>query len=213
MPDNLASISPISVRPQDNVLQNFSDATAGRSLQLYWGVGTTDSTGESFLLVRDQSFSDPITKEGADTVATGEQYNIDFDITINKPTIFAGIASIDAKWFIKGGAAANIRDVTGYTKFEIFHYDGSTETSIGTVTTETLFSAPDMNEKIPYRVKLQISITRKLFAIGDILRITVLGFKTIHTSGNGTIWGISLDPETAGDEFKVWMPIVNLEGS
>jgi hypothetical protein len=45
--------SPISSPSGNNILQSFSDATAGRSIQLFYGVCTTNSTGTDQILVKD----------------------------------------------------------------------------------------------------------------------------------------------------------------
>ena len=185
--------SGITATPENNVLQSFSDATAGRSQQLFWAMATTDSVGVDYILGRDSGISNP--------TSTDPMGDIDFDITINKPTIIAGIAAIDLKWLVTdtgGGGPA-----TGTLAITLYHYDGSTETSIGTVSTRTI----DVSATSPIEetTKLQFPITRKLFGIGDTLRLNIVG------SSPYTDITLYHDPNTAGNELKIWLPIVNLE--
>jgi len=177
---------------KNNVLQTFSDAIAGRSIQLFYGVGTKMAAGQDYVLVRDSGIS-------RETYTSGANIDIDFDITINKPTIVAGIATFDIYWIacFGGGAACNFT-VTA----NVVHYDGSAETVLGTATSETINAglATDVSDK------LQCSVTKKLFKIGDILRITLTG-----VSSGASVIKINHDPLTANKDFKIWVPIVNLE--
>lgn len=175
--------SPISVPSDNNVLQNFSDATAGRSLQLYYCAATQDSVGVDFVLTRDGGISLPVK------LTTG--FDVDFDITINKPTIIAGIATVD---FTIESVGASSMVVT----FNLIHYDGTTETTVGTVTSVT----QDVDTPISYKV--QFNVTKQLWGIGHILR-----FNAVSEGPAGQF--LYHDPQTAGEELKVWLPIVNLE--
>jgi hypothetical protein len=194
---NQASASPITATPENNILQSFSDATAGRSQQLYYGMATSDSSGVSYVLMRDAGTSYPtwwyLLDDGPGAM------DIDFDITINKPTIFAGIGSIDFKIGYAGGA----NSTSTYITFNIIHYDGSTETSIGSVQSATYTLDADGSRS--YKVK--VNITRKLFGVGHILRLSCAATK----SGGTRYYALYHNPGTAGNELKLWMPIVNLE--
>lgn len=184
--------SPITVPSENNILQNFSDATAGRSLQLFYCVGTTDSAGVDYVMVRDSGVSLPVVTN-ADV-----SFDIDFDITINKPTIIAGIATIDVTYGgFGGGAARNVN-----IEFKLIHYDGSTETEIGVVNTKSILVQATFET-----TKLQFTVTKQLFGIGNVLRLTAKG------NGVEATRGVALkhNPQTAGDELKLWLPIVNLE--
>ena len=190
--------SPISVPGGVNVLQNFSDATAGRSLQLYYGVSTEDSTGTDNILTRDSGISS-FNKAWTNG---GNSIDRDFDITINKPTIFAGIASIDVNWGILQSGSSN--GATVVIEFNIIHYDGSTETNIGTITSVTMNETTTSSRSD----KLKLLVTRQLFGVGHILRFNVI----VTMTGDPTKYGGCYhDPQTAGQELKLWMPIVNLE--
>lgn len=191
---------PIRAFGRNNVLQEFSDAIAGRSMQLYHAVAATDSAGVDYVLTRDSGTSRPTLTAAQPTFGVNGH---DFDITINKPTIFAGIATIDITFGQTGGGAGAAKDFNVY--FKIYHYDGTTETEIGTVDTETQSLTTDGS----IRTKMNCTITRKLFKIGDILRLNMKG---TTDSGVGTrkitVWH---DPNTADSELFFWMPVQNME--
>lgn len=177
--------SPISVPSGNNILQDFSDATAGRSQQLYHCMGATDASGVTYVLGRDAGNSIPAVKVNP--------FDIDFNITINKPTIFAGIAQLDVRHHAQGGPGQ-----ATLVTFKVYHYDGSTETEIGTVVTTTIDNGADQ------QLKMEFDITRTLFGIGDVLRLNAV-------DASGSDGRIYFDPFVAGDEMKLWMPVVNLE--
>jgi len=174
---------------ENNVLQNFSDATAGRSLQLYHCVASRTSAATTYVLARDAGISSPTT-----TDVTGSTKEINFDITINKSTLISGTGYVDVTFNLNVNGTAKIT-------FEIIHYDGSTETSLtGAIDTPTITVAGSESFKVP------LSFTKKNFRVGDILRL-----ETILEGGAGDKNTLSHDPLTAGDELKLWVPVVNLE--
>ncbi|MBU1054041.1 MAG: hypothetical protein KKC46_09450 [Proteobacteria bacterium] len=176
----------------NNILQNFSDATAGRSMQLYWCTDVYDSTGWDYVMNRDSGNSRMIYIQHATL------FDIDYDITINKPTIFQGQAILDFTFGLNSAAGAS----ACYIVFTVYHYDGVTETALGTVTSETVAKSVDTLMV----GKVRIDISRKLFGVGHVLRLNAVG----HNNGNGNVV-LYMNPQTAGEELKLWMPVVNLE--
>ena len=185
--------SPINAPEGTNVLQSFSDATAGRSLQLFYAMLSKDSIGVSYVLGRDAGISEP-------TSVHATEFDLDFDITINKPTIFAGIGTIDVNWVASssGGGEEGDYQIT----FNIYHYDGVTETLIGTVSTQSINTRSSVQVQAS---KLIVNITRKLFGVGHVLRLNAVGSATIREVK------IFANPTIGGEELKFWMPVVNLE--
>ena len=183
--------SPITVPSGVNQLQNFSDATAGRSLQLYYGVAMTTSTSTIFGLTRDVGLSDPASTL-VPVAQSGQEFN--FDITINKPTILAGLGYVDVKH------SGNAQDAQ--IKVELYHYNGITETLISdSPLTENHGVAGAYSSKIP------LNISKKLYGVGSTLRLKL----TITLSTGSSNTSLMHDPQTAGNELKMWVPIVNLE--
>ena len=186
----------ITVPGENNILQSFSDATAGRSVQLYYGFASLDDSATDYHLGRDAGNSNPVDKKISNT-----SFDIDFDITINKPTIFAGVATIDCNWAHMQNGSEGTKITT--LVLTLIHYDGSTETTLDTKTHGITQASGEI-----IAGKYNFTIATKLFKIGDILRLSV-SFTTNVTSGRYSV--VNFDPETAGNELKVWMPIRNLE--
>ena len=172
----------------DNILQNFSDATAGRSLFLYWATAASNAAGTQYVLARDEGVSSVTTT----AFNVNSTKTINFDISINKTTSFSGIGYVDLSFTVGGGG-------TGVIAPKIYHYDGSTETLISDE------SAPSGGVGT-HSFKVRLAITRKAFKPGDILRM-----KVILTSSGGASGSLKHDPQVAGNELKLWMPVVNLE--
>lgn len=174
---------------ESNVLQSFSDATAGRSLQLYHCVATSTTGGLVYVLARDSGISYPVATSGT----PGSTDTIDFDITINKSTLFSGIGYLDLVIAVGAGGPADVRS-------KIYHYDGSTETLIsGSPVTPN-------NAGATYSYKIPLTVTKKNFRPGDILRL-----KLALTTNAASTLSLKHDPLTAGSELKLWVPVVNLE--
>jgi len=174
--------------PPDNILQSFPDAIAGRSIITYQGAA---AEGNQFVLTPDGGTSYPLEQSSTSS------YNLNFDITINKATIFAGLCTLD----IRAGASVGAGSATYTFVFAVIHYDGSTETEIGTATFAITTSSGEQR-----KVKLSFDITRKIFKIGDILRLEL---DASRDGGASTVF--HHDPNVAGNECILRMPVVNLE--
>ena len=187
--------SPINASNETNILQSFSDATAGRSQQLYYLMATSDSTNFEYIASRDAGISSKESESGNNI----NSFDEDFDITINKPTVISGIASLDVNTEQGSGSTGD-----AWLKVEctIIKYDGSTETTIGTNTFEYTLSATGTHSD-----KLKIECDKTLLGIGDILRFNI----KVSIENTARPWILYLDPLTAGQELKVWVPIVNME--
>jgi len=176
----------------NNILQSFSDATAGRSLQTYYLMAATKSGGVDYIISRASGHSEPTD------LSTGDTAEFDFDMTINKATIFQGIGTIDFTFGLAVGSGSSSSVVV----FTVIHYDGSTETTIGTATSATKSASVPTD----WVSKLKVDITRQLFGIGHILRVTAA---LTNTGVLQTV--LYVDADTAGKELILHMPVVNLE--
>lgn len=179
---------------ETNTLQTFSDATAGRSLILYYAAIMTTSGGVTYGLTRDGGYSDPTTIG----VVSPASADFSFDVTINKATMFQGLGYVDLHAIATGNLPPNTQSVT----VTAYHYDGAVATSLGTSTSKNL---PGGAGAIDYYIKLPLSLTRKAFKPGDILRLKV------SLSCNGANLSVSVDPSVSGGELKFWAPVVVLE--
>jgi len=191
----IAPNSPITAPTETNILQSFSDATAGRSVQLFWGMATTDSVGTSYILSRDAGNSDPISTRKAHPLLI----DVNFEITINKPTLVNGICSIDVTM---GNAHAGPTAQTISLTLNLYHVRGAVDTLIGTKTTKSVTTS-STNVVSPTKVLMELA--KITFGIGDKLKLEIKGTNNVYSQD------LYHDPHTAGNELKLWLPIVNME--
>jgi hypothetical protein len=173
--------TPITADEPNNVLQNFDDSTAGRAMMLYYACALTTSAATSYVLARDAGFSNPVL------TATG---TIDFDVTINKTTVFSGVSYLDA--YVNTIIAG---DGTGHIHARLYHWDGVTETAISA---DAVSAALGLGA---HSLKLPLTVTLKRFKPGDILRLKI----TITPGGGGGSEHLYHDPSIAGNELKLWI--------
>ncbi len=137
---------------------DYFDWSQGAGYIKYYLLGTKDDVGEKFSLTTDSSVLSSSTNW---TTLTGD--DLDFDLTFNAPVdVAAAIATIN--YTVQFGGTMNNSIV-----WTIYHYDGTTETSLGTATitvsdTINTFQA----------VTVQIPLISKHFAAGDILRVNAV---------------------------------------
>jgi hypothetical protein len=192
--EDVIMAEPGLIIPQEtNVLQSFSDATAGRSQQMFYAVAAADTVSTKYLLIRDSGISNPAYQFSG---GNGDVIDVDFDITINKPTIIAGLVAVDVTFETLLGGFNNM-----YIKFKLYYVSTeAVETEIGAVRTPT-------NATTPYKSKVVMAVTKKMFGVGTKLRLNAI-VNNNQGTGNATMWH---DPTTAGHELKIWIPVVNLE--
>jgi len=175
----------------ENVVYDYSDVATGRSMVLLYGAATTDSAGVNRILSGNTVRSVPTYIESETT------FDVDFDITVNRYMKVEGDVVINFKWKQNGGGSP---PATIYLVFKLRRYRGTTETQLGTVQSTSESHASDV-----YSHSVDMNITKNTLKKGDILRLTVEGY-----GGGGAtkkVW-LSHDPETAGDELKIWIPVM-----
>jgi len=173
-----------------NALQSFTYPIAGRSLLAYYASGTYQGGAAGYILTTTVGVSRP----SSIVTVGGAPLEVNFDITVNKPTIFAGIGYIDFK--ISDPGAVN----DGHVHFRIINVKGVVETVLATLESEHMTTTGSLTGKITF------TLPRKTYGVGDLLRLET----TIAdpTTNNVTL---SFDPQTAGSELILTMPVVNTE--
>ena len=172
------------------VLQVFdhTDIDDGTNTVVYDGSNTVDNSATSYFLTRQTMDSGEIkTFEPADAI------DVDFDVTFNVPKTVKGNVRINAT--IGTDSVTVARQV--YLTATIYHFDGSTETSMGTVRTESFLSDSDTAVRSK-RVNLVIPVTVAEgihFEEGQILRLTI---QVTPEVGNGN-FGFAHDPADRND--------------
>ncbi len=133
----------------------------------YAGASTATGSAITYFLTRNTFDGQPINLVGTGTSST----DINFDIEFQSPTQIGGDAIINFTQF-GGNVSAGTSTIT------IYHVDvDNNETSLGTKTTVTRAGTVTT----PYRECLKIPLTKKHFAIGEILRVNLI---FAHTGGN-----------------------------
>lgn len=192
----MAEVMPINFPlPSENAVAsyNYTDMAEGTGITIFNLVGTTGDN----ILTSQTVYADRIEEESADTSTTSDYvkiFDVDYDLSaFNMPKTIKGTGLLNFSQF---GQGSGDETSSWYFTIVVKKYDGSTETSIGTVNSSTL-TATGVHTTSNLEL-LPISLTQTHFAIGDILRVTVEGYiKDIGwiSGGRNTLKiGIGQDP-------------------
>ena len=177
---------PMHFRSGGGIIFNFDwiDYAAGVGYKTYYGCASRTSGGTAYFLT-DKEIDSTLSATGGATSsgAYAQLINQDFDLVFERPAqIGGGDALINCTWHL------DTSDSSAYCVITIYHYDGTTETSLGTATTATQSVAGGGGAE-NHRECLKIAITDKKFNSGDTLRLT---WELYGKSDNGTV------------DFNIW---------
>lgn len=198
-----------------NALVDWVDLTAGAGYKRFYCCASKLNAGNSFYLSSQQVDAKPIEDGGTQSVSGWVQLtDTDYDITLNVPATIANAnAFINVTSYMAPPAGETDQL---YVKIIIKHYDGSTETSLGSAQGVTHSLIGDNNGY--YRDNILISLTEKRFARGDILRVTVelhtyrssstgsYGFKYYIDPNSSLTFTEKEDGRTIGSDLTVDIP-------
>ena len=162
---------------------SYTDIAEGTGIQVFYGAITTDSGGQDEILTSQVLYSDEISTS-ADNNAGGGTYgkkiDLDFDLpAFNMPQNLLGTATFSVSWALTDPSVGTAH---AYFIFKIRKWDGTTETDIATVQTETL--QWDDGEKTSL---LDVAVPLTQFKKGETLRVTVEGWAESSDVSDGTI--------------------------
>lgn len=150
--------------PVENELLNLNidyfDYAASAGYKKFYFGGTKDSVGDDYVLTTDSSL---VSDTKNYTIDNGE--DVDFDIKFKNPVTIANADAIVSFMAFCSGVDGDSFSAT----ITVYHYDGSTETSLGTVTVTD--SDADPSRYIKHTANF--ALTRKRFKVGDILRVSI----------------------------------------
>jgi len=158
---------------------NWVDMLQGAGYLILYGAGASDSAGVELFLTPNSTIysgtgSSAATRgEYTDNGGGGTDIDLDFDIEFSIPTVVASAdAYIQVPVWVRGSLPSDeTMTVT------VYHYDGVTETSLGTNT--NVKNDPNGDEYFLNTFK--IPLTKHSFARGEILRINVTSSITGET--------------------------------
>lgn len=138
---------------------DWIDFAQGTGIKTFYLADSETSAAVDFNLTENSSISSrkKYSEDNGDT-------DIDFDLSpFTKAVTIKGTAMACIFWRINSGKKLQLT-------LTVYHYDGSTETSLGTVTTDSHTAAANENGNF----LVPITLTEKKFSPGDILRLNVV---------------------------------------
>ena len=170
---------------------DYYDIAEGTGIKKFYGYVTKDSAGLKYYLGIDAVYSSLIETVTAAAEYPGYniQLDLDFDLTpFNLPRIIKGTALINQAMHVFVGTKPS---VNAYIIYKVRKWDGTTETEIASIQTETITGIAEKIFSIP------ITIPKTHFKKGEILRLSVQIYAAIGDPGTGTGGGtvIGHDPK------------------
>ena len=170
---------------------NYTDIAEGTGVVIFYAGGVTNSAGEDFILATNPYYGKPADSSDNDNSSPilGIREDLDFDITFNMPQRIKGNAIVTIPFAFHGNSEGT--PATGYVIAKIRKWDGTSETEIASVQSETTstISTSNYNDQI-YALKIPIT-TLQDFKAGETLRLTIQAY----AGGTGRIyWRLGHDP-------------------
>jgi len=187
---------------------DYYDISEGVGYRLYYA---TISNGSETILTPNIVYSDcihyPINNTaGRIDIGSGGSYRFDedFDVTFNMQKVIKGrlFASVPIGLYKEN--TNGVENVLMYATIEIFHYDGTTETSLGSASSRS-FRKKEFSPgtAVSSRAMVMIDVAKTNFKKGETLRINVKGF---YQAAGGTAKschvGMGTDPAGRVDALE-----------
>lgn len=173
----------------------FSEISEGTGVVTYLGA----KTSAGFILTTNSGLAsiDPWTAAAAGDILS----NVDFDVTFNLPKTIKGKIVVCVPVGVNTGSATIVVTAT------IYHFDGSTETPLGTDNASVSVTNGDEAESY---ITLEMDITNTHFAAGTTLRMTLNATRSTATCyvGHDPL-GRILSPNLLQSKLLVFVPFLN----
>ena len=183
----MAELLPINypqAPPKAIASYNWTDLAESTGYVIYYGF---DNEADEYSLTQNSglySKTAKISKGGA-----GTDSDEDFDITYSNPQIIEGKLYVGITYYVE---SFNNENVDAELKVKIIHYDGSTETVIGTEQTSDNI-AITLTGSEARRTTFSFDIANTKFKAGETLRVNVVLVPN-GSSASGTNCGYYFDP-------------------
>lgn len=181
----LTELSAASIlSPPPLYTYDYEDVLQGQTyLGFYFGSVLTGSATTNYALVPFTFYSSDDSVTGTATGSTSyvEQFDLDFDYTVKVPAVMDGDVIFDMYFGTYAyDVGTNSTEASAYYILTLYHYDGSTETSLGTATTDEMTSTVnDGSNTNTFERSLRITVSPKFFGKGDIIRVNVVGYAKV----------------------------------
>lgn len=204
-------------RREPLISYDYFDAAEGTGYDIYYGL--KGDNGEYLTTTTNQVYSEEITTELLQTVATTatKYFDLDFDITFNKPKNIKGKIFANIPMGMND-APTNQEDHEYYCIVKAVHYDGSTETILATGTSMTVSHAGSygfQNTGIVFSANIMVCVmnltTQKHFKKGETLRFIVEGwYKCLEGTAKEATLQIAHDPQNRASQQGVTIPAAGI---
>ena len=176
------------IETQDEAIASypFGDIEEGLGYVTYNGFADTDENGTNYNLGSSTVYSDPIYEGSA---GAGGAMTIKFETsTFNLPRILLGTAIFNFGMSLRGSSGT----YTCTPQIKLYHYDGSTETQLGSTWTGAAKTSTSVGNTANFYAQLaKVAVTTpKKFRKGDSLRV-----EAIFTNSSGGDTDVGHDPQ------------------
>lgn len=183
---------------QTTTLYNFVDTMQGVGiLPLYAATDQTSASGG--ILTTSTTPSDDIqTKADVADTSYALKMDLDFDVTVNIPITFEGIASVAIPLYPIASLNGDEETMYGKVFAYIRKWDGTTETTLVSGASVQVYEYHESSaQRIGHEslVLLKLDVPNTTFKVGEVLRLTtrVLAYKGPGTPTNARVF-IGHDP-------------------
>ena len=182
---------------------DYTDINSGTGYSVFYGVNVADgTTSGSYILTDNAFYSDKITTYKEVPQAVTKFTDLSFDVQFNKPQIMGGdlIVSVPIGIGRKEGITTGI--MTTNISGSIVHYDGTTETTLGTFRSTDLALDDGTNAYKTRLLSTVINISELQFKAKEILRVYIEGWSRNSAAVNRYV-GIGHDPKNRPDNITL----------
>ena len=162
MVDKIAEIYRKS--PMNIVTYDFIDIEEGVGYVTLYGYNQSTSGATVYRLGRERVYSQDIEISGASAAGWGNIKDVDFDISFNQPKVINGAIKFNIPYHQAGGGSPS-----SYIFANVFKYDGSTETALGSVCSKNFQAGTT-----PSVINMEVDINSIKFIPSDTLRINLV---------------------------------------
>lgn len=155
-------------------LYDWYDAGLNAGYKRFYAGITTDSVSTKYFLTTKTFDGDETSAEPWQVLVKNSNTEVNFDLEFNQPVVIKGEALINYTRDISANGSS-------YTIFTFYHVNGSTETSIGTITTST----DGTTSQLIFRRQAKVTLAQTSFGVGEKLRIEV---KMYETGNQNAYW-------------------------